>query len=69
MDPESLLTASQYVNNLLLARGLLRDGVSIDFVGPAKGGHDATMASVINLVHDLVLRRDVSACPELQWQY
>ena len=54
-------TASAYLNNLLLARGLLRNGKSIDFARPdkASGGTDATMTKVINLVHDLVLRRDV----------
>ncbi|KAF1988478.1 hypothetical protein K402DRAFT_328468 [Aulographum hederae CBS 113979] len=60
MDSFSLKTASTYVNNLLLARGLLRNGKSIEFARPqkAEGGAEATMAAIINLVHDLVLRRD-----------
>ncbi|KKY18069.1 putative nima interactive protein [Phaeomoniella chlamydospora] len=63
MEQHSLQTASAYLNNLLLARGLLRNGKSIDFARPdkASGGTDATMAKVINLVHDLVLRRDREA--------
>ena len=63
MEQHSLQTASVYLNNLLLARGLLRNGKSIEFARPEKssGGTDATMAKVINLVHDLVLRRDVCA--------
>ena len=62
MDAQSLGTASTYLNNLLLARGLLRNGKSIDFALSKKspGGADATMAKVINLVHDMVLRRDAS---------
>ncbi|KAK2796842.1 hypothetical protein FQN50_009403 [Emmonsiellopsis sp. PD_5] len=60
METQNLHTASEYINNLLLARGLLRNGKPIDFAHPenAPGGTDATMARVINLVHDLVLRRD-----------
>jgi hypothetical protein len=56
----NLKTASSYVNNLLLARGLLRDGVPIEFAHPSRGqgGKDITMAQIINLVHDLILKRD-----------
>jgi hypothetical protein len=54
MDHESLRTASNYLNNLLLARGLLRNGDPIDFVKPSKD----TRAQIINLVHDLILRED-----------
>lgn len=63
MDSRNLLTASSYINNLLLSRGLLRNGAPIEFADPAKaeGGVDATMAKVMNLVHDLILRRDVGA--------
>ena len=52
--------ASKYLNNLLLARGLLQNGKSINFAHPGDGADnlDATMSKVINLVHDLVLRRD-----------
>lgn len=61
MDHHSLKTASKYVNNLLLARGLLRNGTQIEFAKPSKGegGTEATMAQIINVVHDLILRRDV----------
>lgn len=65
MDPSNLQTASVYINNLLLSRGLLRNGVPIPFAKPSEaaggggGGTDATMGRVMNLVHDLVLRRDV----------
>lgn len=57
----NLKTASEYINNLLLARGLLRDGKKIQFAHPSRGegGKEATMAQVINLVHDLILKRDV----------
>ncbi|KAL8920545.1 MAG: hypothetical protein Q9208_006167 [Pyrenodesmia sp. 3 TL-2023] len=51
MESRSLNTASSYINNLLLSRGLLRDGAPIDFATPekAKGGTDATMVKVMNL--------------------
>ena len=63
MDSFNLKTASTYVNNLLLARGLLRNGVHIEFARPSRGegGAEATMAHIINLVHDMILRRDVSS--------
>ena len=54
MDHESLRTASTYLNNLLLARGLLRNGVDVDFVKPSK----ESRGQIINLVHDLILRED-----------
>lgn len=61
MDAFSLKTASAYVNNLLLARGLLQNGKVIEFAKPSKGegGTEATMAQIINIMHDLILRRDV----------
>lgn len=61
MDPQSRKTASAYINNLLLSRGLLRNGTPLEFATPeqAEGGVDATMAQIMNLVHDLILRRDV----------
>ena len=61
MDLQSRRTASTYINNLLLSRGLLRNGAPIDFANPgtAQGGLDATMGQVMTLVHDLILRRDV----------
>ncbi|KAL8697933.1 MAG: hypothetical protein Q9224_002082 [Gallowayella concinna] len=60
MDQRSLTTASTYINNLLLSRGLLRNGTPIDFATPEKtvGGGEATMVKIMNLVHDLILRRD-----------
>ncbi|KAK7728598.1 hypothetical protein SLS57_002487 [Botryosphaeria dothidea] len=60
MDSQSLKSASSYLNNLLLARGLLRNGKPIEFAHPSKaeGGKQETMAQIINLVHDLILRRD-----------
>ncbi|KAF2157755.1 hypothetical protein K461DRAFT_309801, partial [Myriangium duriaei CBS 260.36] len=54
MDSDTLLTASTYLNNLLLARGLLRNSKAIDFAKPAR----ETRAQIINLVHDLLLKRD-----------
>ncbi|KAK0991616.1 hypothetical protein LTS01_008120 [Friedmanniomyces endolithicus] len=54
MDHESLRTAATYLNNLLLARGLLRNGEPVDFVKPSKDSR----AQIINLVHDLILRED-----------
>jgi len=54
MDHESLRTASTYLNNLLLARGLLRNSTNVDFVKPNK----ESRAQIINLVHDLILRED-----------
>lgn len=47
MDHESLRTASTYLNNLLLARGLLRNSEPIDFVKPSK----ESRAQIINLVY------------------
>ncbi|KAJ5269935.1 hypothetical protein N7497_009313 [Penicillium chrysogenum] len=60
MESHNLQAASTYVNNILLARGLLKGGRAIDFAAPENedGGIDGTMARVINLVNDLVLRRD-----------
>ncbi|KAL8713399.1 MAG: hypothetical protein Q9220_002598 [cf. Caloplaca sp. 1 TL-2023] len=60
MESRNLSTASRYINNLLLSRGLLRDGAPIDFATPEKavGGEDATMVKIMNLVHDLILQRD-----------
>lgn len=61
MESQSMQTASSYINNLLLARGLLRNGIPIEFVAPPKveGGVNLTMTKVMNLVHDMILRRDV----------
>lgn len=61
MESQSMQTASSYINNLLLARGLLRNGIPIEFVAPPKveGAVNLTMTKVMNLVHDMILRRDV----------
>ena len=61
MDDTNLSVASTYINNLLLSRGLLKNGKSIDFAHPehCDGGTDGTMAKVMGLVNDLILRRDV----------
>ena len=61
MDSQSRQTASTYINNLLLSRGLLRNGSPIEFARPGQveGGLDATMSQIMSLVHDLILRRDV----------
>lgn len=63
MESQSLERASEYLNNLLLARGLLSNGKPIDFASPERDGKPTTttMSRVINLVHDLVLRRDQDA--------
>ncbi|KAL1979412.1 hypothetical protein VTN96DRAFT_6055 [Rasamsonia emersonii] len=62
MEAHNLQTASTYINNLLLARGLLKNGKAIDFARPENGGGiDATMAKIINLINDLVIRRDREA--------
>lgn len=63
MDSHSLDSASTYLNNLLLARGLLRNGKAIDFAcsDSASGGSESTSTKIINLVHDMVLRRDREA--------
>lgn len=67
METQNLQAASTYVNNILLARGLLKTGHPIDFADPDNedGGSEATMARIINLVNDLVLRRDVSRTCQL----
>lgn len=61
MDSQSLRSASLSINNLLLSRGLLRNGTPIEFAKPSKGegGAEETMANIIDLVRDMVLRRDV----------
>lgn len=90
MDPSNLKTASTYVNNLLLARGLLRNGKPVDLaalLAPAsarcnqvkeprtdfKHKRDDTngpqvVVQVINLVHDLILRRDVRLIQQIMRQ-
>lgn len=62
MGTDNLSTASLYINNLLLSRGLLRNGQAIDFARPdlGEGGLEATMGRVMSVINDLILRRDVS---------
>ncbi|KAI5785949.1 putative NIMA interactive protein [Geopyxis carbonaria] len=57
MDSRDLKSASNYVNNMLAGRGLLRDS-PIDFSKPSQ---DGTAVRIINLVHDLVNRGDKDA--------
>lgn len=59
MDRRDLKSASTYVNNLLASRGLLR-GHAIPFHKP---GEDDAPAKIINLVHELIARRDVCRYP------
>lgn len=61
VDPDNLRTASLYINNQLLSRGLLRDGHNIDFADPEGGsdGLQGTMGKVMGVINDLILRRDV----------
>ena len=63
MAAHSLESASTYLNNLLLARGLLKNGKAIDFAraDSACRGAESDPAKIINLVHDMVLRRDRDA--------
>lgn len=69
MSASALDGASKYLNNLLLARGFLQDGKAINFVQLASTEHtkveecdnNTTAATVINLIHDLILRRDRDA--------
>ncbi|KAF4628556.1 hypothetical protein G7Y89_g9597 [Cudoniella acicularis] len=63
MESDNLRTASLYINNQLLSRGLLRNGQTIDFARPEKGegGAEATMGRIMSVVNDLILRRDRDA--------
>ncbi len=68
MEADKLRTASLYINNQLLSRGLLRNGQTIDFCRPDKeeGGLETTMGRIMSVVNDLILRRDVCLpCPAL----
>ena len=62
IEVENLRTASLYINNQLLSRGLLRDGDNIDFTNPGADEKHvaATMGRIMATVNDLILRRDVS---------
>lgn len=61
IDTENLRTASLYINNQLLSRGLLRDGDSIDFSNSGECGEGSAAFSgrIISILNDLILRRDV----------
>lgn len=61
IDFDNLRTASVYINNQLLSRGLLRDGRIIDFDSPGDNDYDLaeTMGRIMSVVNDLILRRDV----------
>lgn len=62
IDLDNLRTASLYINNQLLSRGLLRDGQSINFAQPGDSDSQLadTMGKIMGVVNDLILRRDVS---------
>lgn len=61
METDNLRTASVYINNLLLSRGLLKNGQTLDFAHPeqGEGGSEGTMGRIMGVVNDLILRRDV----------
>ncbi|OIW23680.1 hypothetical protein CONLIGDRAFT_139666 [Coniochaeta ligniaria NRRL 30616] len=63
IDLDNLRTASLYINNQLLSRGLLRDGQSIHFAHPGDtdGQLADTMGKIMGVVNDLILRRDRDA--------
>lgn len=67
VDSENLRTASLYINNQLLSRGLLRDGRPIGFDCPGYDHHELadTMGRIMSVVNDLILRRDVRFFPLL----
>ncbi|RKF82481.1 putative nima interactive protein [Golovinomyces cichoracearum] len=56
MDHENLETASQYLNNQLLSRGLLRHKEVIDFT--CQKCQDDNPARIMKVVSDLILHRD-----------
>ncbi|OLN86507.1 hypothetical protein CCHL11_08448 [Colletotrichum chlorophyti] len=62
-DNDNLRTASLYINNQLLSRGLLSDGQTINFADPEdnSGGTTATMGRIMSIINDLILRRDRDA--------
>ncbi|UKZ62813.1 uncharacterized protein TrAtP1_004046 [Trichoderma atroviride] len=63
IDAENLWTASQYINNQLLSRGLLRDGRDIDFNGLGEEEYSTaeTASRIISILNDLIIRRDRDA--------
>lgn len=62
IDTDNLRTASLYINNQLLSRGLLRDGRDIDFADLSEGGFGTAESAsrIISILNDLIIRRDVS---------
>jgi hypothetical protein len=68
IDLDNLRTASLYINNQLLSRGLLRDGQNINFAHPGDtdGQLADTMGKIMGVVNDLILRRDVRSAPILE---
>lgn len=69
IDLDNLRTASLYINNQLLSRGLLRDGQSINFAHPGDNDNSLadTMGCIMGVVNDLILRRDVSLLASLSF--
>ncbi|KAH6610824.1 nima interactive [Trichoderma cornu-damae] len=63
IDSENLRTASLYINNQLLSRGLLRDGRDVDFADFGEGGFGTAESAsrVIGILNDLIIRRDRDA--------
>ncbi|KAL3422520.1 nima interactive protein [Phlyctema vagabunda] len=63
MESDNLRTASLYINNQLLSRGLLRNGQTIEFARPDRdeAGVEGTMGRIMGVVNDLILRRDRDA--------
>lgn len=62
IDLDNLRTASLYINNQLLSRGLIQDGQTIRFDRPGDSDSQLadTMGRIMGVVNDLILRRDVS---------
>ncbi|KAI5462620.1 Afadin and alpha-actinin-binding-domain-containing protein [Mariannaea sp. PMI_226] len=63
IDTENLRTASLYINNQLLSRGLLRDGQNIDFASLAldDSSNSEVTVRIVSVLNDLILRRDRDA--------
>ena len=57
-----LSSASTYLNNLLVKGGLLKGGMTVPFHNPSV--EDGSITRIINLVHDLVTRREVQSPPQ-----
>lgn len=69
IDSDNLRTASLYINNQLLSRGLLRDGQNIDFADPGRGEDlEETMGNIMSVVNDLILRRDVGSTNAIYYE-